>query len=176
MKYIPNLLSIIRIPLSLSLFLLVYNELLFVIIYLICGLTDILDGYIARRMYLQSKSGAKLDSLADLFMFGSILGVLIIWNSSAILKFIPLLIIITLVRTVNLFLVYYKFKQLAVIHTLGNKLTGLFAFTIPLFYIYFHNINILWFILVFALLASLEESFIICRIKELDLNYKGLFF
>lgn len=66
MKHLPNIISTIRIPLSISLILFIHHSLIFITIYLFCGVSDILDGYIARKTKSQSILGAKLDSIADL--------------------------------------------------------------------------------------------------------------
>ena len=68
MKNIPNTLSLIRMALSVIL-LFINNRFIFLTIYLICGLSDVLDGYIARRYRLETNLGAKLDSLADFIFF-----------------------------------------------------------------------------------------------------------
>ena len=68
MKQIPNLLSVSRIALCLPLLLVDAMTMPFWVLYLIAGLTDILDGFLARRWGVESKFGARLDSLAD-FVF-----------------------------------------------------------------------------------------------------------
>ena len=68
MKRIPDLLSASRIVLCLPLLLVDAMTLPFWVLYLIAGLTDILDGFLARRWGVESKFGARLDSLAD-FLF-----------------------------------------------------------------------------------------------------------
>ena len=68
MKRIPNLLSTSRNALCLPLLLVDAMTLPFWVLYLIAGLTDILDGFLARRWGAESKFGARLDSLAD-FLF-----------------------------------------------------------------------------------------------------------
>ena len=68
MKRIPNLLSASRIALCLPLLLVDAMTVPFWTLYLIAGLTDILDGFLARRWDVESKFGARLDSLAD-FVF-----------------------------------------------------------------------------------------------------------
>jgi Phosphatidylglycerophosphate synthase len=70
MKHVPNILSISRILLSIGLFFSVDNGTLFIIIYLICGISDAVDGYIARKNGTTSQFGARLDSIGDLVMFG----------------------------------------------------------------------------------------------------------
>ena len=65
---IPDLLSMSRIVLCLPLLIVDAMTIPFWVIYLIAGLTDILDGFLARRWGVESKFGARLDSLAD-FVF-----------------------------------------------------------------------------------------------------------
>lgn len=62
MKWIPNVLSVIRILLSVSLLTLMPATVLFWCIYGLGGLSDMADGYLARKMNAASKTGAALDS------------------------------------------------------------------------------------------------------------------
>ena len=73
MKYIPNVLSFSRIILSIVLFYLNPEKLPFILIYIICGITDILDGFIAHKINITSELGAKLDSFADMLIIFVIL-------------------------------------------------------------------------------------------------------
>ena len=52
-------------------------SLLFWILYIVCGISDILDGFIARSMKQESEFGAKLDSIADIIFISSVTIVLI---------------------------------------------------------------------------------------------------
>lgn len=75
---IPNILTIIRIilvPLYLFVFYTVEeNRILYAgIIYILAGLTDVLDGRIARKYNMISKLGAALDPLADKLMTFAVL-------------------------------------------------------------------------------------------------------
>ncbi|NLY66203.1 MAG: CDP-diacylglycerol--glycerol-3-phosphate 3-phosphatidyltransferase [Tissierellia bacterium] len=75
---IPNILTIIRIllvPLYLWVFYTVeQNRILYAgTIYILAGLTDVLDGYIARKYNMISKLGAALDPLADKLMTFAVL-------------------------------------------------------------------------------------------------------
>lgn len=65
MKNVPNEITIFRILLSISLFFIKPFSSLFLVIYLLCGFSDMIDGYIARKMNATSKLGAILDSIAD---------------------------------------------------------------------------------------------------------------
>ena len=68
MKRIPDFLSVSRIALCLPLLLVDAMTKPFWVLYLIAGLTDMLDGFLARRWGVESRFGARLDSLAD-FVF-----------------------------------------------------------------------------------------------------------
>lgn len=176
MKHLPNIITLIRIPLSISLVFFCHNYPVFIILYLICGFSDVFDGYIARKMNLQSITGAKLDSVADIFMYGVIIAVLIIWEQRGLINFIPILALICLIRCINIMIGYLKFRQLVMIHTLANKISGLLVFFIPILYIMSGNIKTIWPVAIFALLASIEETVIIIRMKKPELNRKSLFF
>ena len=67
MKFIPNILSSFRIFFSLFLIYLNPKKLLFIFIYIICGILDVLDGFIARKF------NATLDSIPDMIMIFVIL-------------------------------------------------------------------------------------------------------
>ena len=68
MKHIPNILSASRLALCLPLLLVDAMTIPFWVLYVMAGTTDMLDGFLARRLGVESKFGAKLDSLAD-FVF-----------------------------------------------------------------------------------------------------------
>jgi cardiolipin synthase len=64
---LPNQITVARfclIPIYLVVFFLVSKQLSFVVI-LLAGMTDVLDGYIARKFQLQTQTGELLDPLAD---------------------------------------------------------------------------------------------------------------
>ena len=77
-KYTEYILSVSRIILALGLLFINLNSLLFIIVYLLCGLTDIADGYIARKYRFESNLGAKIDSLADFILVMVILIVFVL--------------------------------------------------------------------------------------------------
>ena len=86
LKYVPNILTIIRfllIPIIL-LFLFSGNYLLAFIFFTISGITDILDGYIARKFNLVSNFGKLMDPLADKLTQISMLAALFFLNISSV--------------------------------------------------------------------------------------------
>ena len=83
MKHIPNILSCIRIALSLTLLILLQRPLPFAMLYLLCGLSDVADGWLARRFQAESILGAKLDSLGDVVFYGAAIAALMVWTDIA---------------------------------------------------------------------------------------------
>ena len=65
-KHIANVITGSRIIFSLPLLFISLPSAPFFILYLFCGLTDMVDGTIARRTGSVSKFGAKLDTVSDL--------------------------------------------------------------------------------------------------------------
>ena len=63
---VANSITVSRMLFSLALLVLPSRSLPFVVLYLLCGLTDVLDGFIARKLHTESEKGAMLDSIADL--------------------------------------------------------------------------------------------------------------
>ena len=157
MKRIPNLLSTSRIALCLPLLLVDAMTLPFWVLYLIAGLTDMLDGFLARRWGVESKFGARLDSLAD-FVFVLTVGY----------KFFPLLKLpdtlwmmiglIALVKMVNAICSYMVRHRIEYLHTKANKLTGLLLFVGMMAIGQSYFIPLAWTIACIALFAAIQEG------------------
>jgi cardiolipin synthase len=66
-KHLPNLLTAARLALSPYLFLLMFQHRYSTIIplFIIIGITDVVDGFLARRFGVSSRLGAYLDPIAD---------------------------------------------------------------------------------------------------------------
>jgi CDP-diacylglycerol--glycerol-3-phosphate 3-phosphatidyltransferase len=177
MRHLPNILSCFRIVLSPLLLLLADNPIPFVILYLFCGISDLVDGYIARRFKLQTLLGAKLDSLADFIFFSITFFLLLFYKGIEItLPVILCCIAITAIRTLNLLLTQNKFKQWGVMHTLGNKASGLILFlSMPICILVGqipHSITIL--LGTAAIFSSLEETLLLLTSTTYDANQKSI--
>jgi CDP-diacylglycerol--glycerol-3-phosphate 3-phosphatidyltransferase len=86
-----------------------------------------------------------------------------------ILRFIPVLIIIALIRVINVVIAAYKYRTFAIIHTLGNKITGLLVFFTPVL-ILLHNDMVLWLVCITAAISALEETLIHITANKLNLD------
>ena len=106
----------------------------FLIIYALSGLSDMLDGYLARKLGQSSTWGAKLDSAADLLLYTIALSLLIPVMRAILPGWIWWLVGFSLLlRLVVYFLSAVKFHRFASEHTLLNKLTSILIFPAPFF-------------------------------------------
>ena len=66
MKNIANYISISRIIMSIALLITKTFSIPFYILYVFCGISDMIDGFFARKYKVASEKGAKIDSIADI--------------------------------------------------------------------------------------------------------------
>lgn len=142
----------------------------FFVIYVICGVSDMLDGYIARKLSTESIFGEKLDSAADLIMVAVL--IIILYPFIDIPITISYWIIgIVIIRVLSMIIVFIRYKIFGMIHTVGNKITGFMLFLFPLII----QSELLIYILCMAgSISAIEELFIHLFSKEFDRNRKSI--
>ncbi|MBQ0038293.1 MAG: CDP-alcohol phosphatidyltransferase family protein [Clostridiales bacterium] len=139
MKHLANILTVSRILLSVVLFFPAPLSASFFVIYLLCGLTDMIDGPIARKSGTDCAFGARLDSVADLiFLLVCLIRLL------PVIVLLPLIWIwtalILLIRLVSFTAAYISRQKPLLLHTPANKMTGLLLFLLPMSF-HFVNVN-----------------------------------
>ena len=148
----------LRVLLSLLLLLLPLYSGAFFITYTLAGLTDALDGWLARRMKTVSEFGSKLDSLADLLFYGVLLFRLfpVLWEilPISIWYAVALIFLVHLASYVTAAVKYHRFTAL---HTKLNRLTGFSVFLLPYIFAISNGIVYSWAICILALAAAWEE-------------------
>ena len=127
MNRIPNIISALRILGAILLLLFYPASVAFWVIYGLCGISDMLDGYLARKLHAESKTGAVLDSVAD-----------ICFVACCAIRLIPVVHIptwlwiwagvIVAIKIVNQISALNVYKRFCFPHTKANKLTGLLLF------------------------------------------------
>ena len=128
-KYIANIITGSRMVLSLPLLLIPLTSAWFYVFYLLCGLSDMVDGTVARRTNSATEFGARLDTVSFVFMI------------VALIKFVPHLHIpvwlwiwigvIAMMKLGNAAGGFVRTKKLISPHTVLNKVTGLLLFLLP---------------------------------------------
>ncbi len=126
-----NTLTASRMLLAIVLLFMPVFSALFYAIYIICGMTDIADGFIARKTNTASDFGAKFDSIADL-VFVSICLIKILPVAELRIWIWVLVTMVALIKVINIVSGYVYQKKLVLMHTTANKLTGLLLFVLPL--------------------------------------------
>ncbi|KWW32502.1 MAG: CDP-diacylglycerol--glycerol-3-phosphate 3-phosphatidyltransferase [bacterium F083] len=160
MQQIPNLLSSLRIVLCLPLLLVDAMTVPFWVLYLIAGITDILDGFLARQWGVESKFGARLDSLAD-FLFVLAVGYkLFPWLKlpATLWMMIGLIALIKVVNAISSFVMKHRQGQSLFLHTKANKLIGFLLFVGMMTIGQSYYILVAWLIACIALFAAIQEG------------------
>ena len=136
-KHIPNLITSLRFVGSISLLFFSLESPVFRITYLLCGISDMIDGHIARRLNATTETGALLDSIADLCMI-SVCAIKLIPIISALPYWIWIWIgAIALIKVANIISSIVYLKKVVFPHTAANKITGLLIFiALPLLFFY----------------------------------------
>ena len=103
----------------------------FFALYLLAGLTDMIDGPVARKTHTATAFGAKLDTAAD-----------ILFAAVCLVKLLPVLNIplwmfiwiglIALIKIINIVSGFVIRKRFVSVHTPMNKATGALLFLLPL--------------------------------------------
>jgi CDP-diacylglycerol--glycerol-3-phosphate 3-phosphatidyltransferase len=133
MKLLPNILSISRMILAVSLFLFRPFSAIFITVYIVAVLTDAADGFLARRFSLQTKIGGDLDTLADFMLVGIMLIRIIPVMDFNILS-IAIIISIFALKGLALVVSYIKYKQVISLNTYLSKGLAVVAFLFPFLY------------------------------------------
>lgn len=127
---IANELSALRIILSVALLVPSALSPTFLALYATAGLTDMFDGFVARRTETESELGAKLDSAADITL--AIVCLAKILPAVAVPTWLWVWIaVIAVVRVANVVSGLVTGRHLIMLHTTANKAAGLVAFLVP---------------------------------------------
>ena len=124
---IPNLISVLRIAGSAGLLFCDVTGWPFWLLYTLCGISDMVDGWLARKLHAETKAGAILDSVSD-----------IVFVACCAYRLLPVLeipvwlwiwaVVIVFIKIVNQVSALVVCKRFFFPHTMANKLTGLLLF------------------------------------------------
>lgn len=173
-RNIANIITFLRIPLAILMFMSTPFSISFWCFYLCAGFTDIIDGTVARKMHQESFLGAKLDSLSDL-VFGSALTAFIIMNIKLPVELWFCILAIALIRFISYGIGFYKFHTFSALHTYANKITGALIFISPILFYILGTIYTCIFMCIMSVISAVEELVIIVRDKELNRNCVSVF-
>ena len=103
----------------------------FYVFYIAAGLSDMLDGFVARKTDTVSKLGARLDTMADfVFVVVCLIKLLPVLRISAWLY--GWIGIIALIKVINIISGFVVQKRFVTVHSVMNKVAGALLFLLPL--------------------------------------------
>ena len=126
-----NIITCVRIVCSIALLFCSVFSPAFYSLYVAAGISDMIDGTVARKTGTDSESGSKLDTAADFIL------VIV-----CLIKFVPAIhvptwlirwiVVIAVIKAISLISGYVMRKEIVVLHTTMNKVTGILLFVLPL--------------------------------------------
>ena len=141
--------------------------------YCLGGISDLLDGFVARKLDSHSDAGARLDSVADAVFAAAI--------AVTAIRSIPLpgwmwlcVCAIAFLRIVGYVIGFCKYRTFSSLHTYANKAAGVLIFAFPILFVTIGLTAAGVLLCVAAFVSSLEEVVITAKSKNLNRDCKGL--
>ena len=152
----PNIITLLRMAGSFGLLLCDVTGAAFWIIYVLCGISDIADGWLARKLNCVTRTGALLDSLADICFVACCA-----WKLLPILELPQWLWlwagVIVVIKVVNQLSALVMHGRCSFPHTLANKVTGFLLFiAVPMTFVSIIPISI---VAAIATFAAIQEGY-----------------
>ena len=162
-----NSITLIRVLCSIAILFCPVFSVAFYALYITAGLTDMADGWVARRTNTVSEFGAKLDTIAD-FVFVVV----------CIVKLLPILDIpswlyiwigvIAFIKIINIVSGYVVQRQFVAVHSVMNKVTGVLLFLLPLTFSFINLRYSAAVVCIIATFAAVQEGHFIRTKKSVE--------
>ena len=161
--------TLVRIAASALMLICPWRSAAFYAAYTVAGMSDALDGWVARKTGTACDFGARLDSVADLVFFGALLVRLL----PALWPALPGMLrgavgVVALVRLAAYAMAAIRHRRFVALHTPLNKLTGAAVFLLPYVLLVSSGVAHSWAVCAIALAAALQEGFLHLRGDDTD--------
>ena len=170
---LPDILSLSRVVGAVLLLFTTPLSLLFLAVYGYCCITDVLDGFLARRSRSENRQGQILDSTADIVLTVCLLACLIPflpWEG----WMITWIAIIAVIRIISLGIGSMRFGQIALLHTYGNKISAFLRYLAPFLLAFIDLTPMMVVLCTITTLTSLEDLYINLKSNSLDSNIRSI--
>ena len=161
-----NIITGIRIVLSVVLMFCQALSPTFYALYIAAGISDMIDGAVARKTGAVSELGSRLDTIAD-----------IVFVAVCLIKLLPVLhvplwlyiwiAVIAFIKVANIAVGFVGQKELISVHSMMNKLTGGLLFVLPLTLAFIDPRYSGAVVCIVATAAAIQEGYLIKR-KVMD--------
>lgn len=138
----------------------------FYVLYLLGGLSDVLDGIVARKTHTVSAFGARLDTIAD-FLFVVVLLFKLLSEIDVPMWLWIWMVAIAGIKIVNVIWGFVCTKRFIVEHTLLNKVTGVLLFLLP-FTLFWMDLEYgAMVVCVVATFSAIQEGYYVAKGREI---------
>ena len=161
-----NIITSCRVLCSMLLLFFPMTSIPFYVLYLFCGLSDVLDGIVARKTHTVSALGARLDTFAD-FIFVVILLIKIWLEMDVPIWLWTWMVAIGGIKTVNVIGGFVLAKRFIVEHTILNKITGVLLFLLPFTLLWVEFKHSAMVVCVVATISAIQEGYYIAKGREI---------
>ncbi|CAH0369293.1 unnamed protein product [Pelagomonas calceolata] len=172
LRHLPNALSLFRLacgPMLVAAYWETRPDITFCAMFVLGGLSDGADGYLARRLDLCSVFGAELDGRADTAFYSAMVVVSLRWYATELRHQLPLILATVLSHLLQWAVAYAKFGRLAAYHSVTGKLWGCSLF-FGCFYLFAsdgrHAARCAWLTCAPGLINNAHEISISCVLDE----------
>lgn len=154
---IANSITLFRIFGTISIIALKPFSKVFFTVYTLCGISDALDGFVARKTHTVSEFGSKLDSVADLFFYAVMICKILPAVYDTLNFAVWYFTVAVMIVKVALYVFHtVKNKTFMSNHTILNKITGFCVFLFPYL---FHSTEIAGEFCILTCVISIIASF-----------------
>ncbi len=178
-KLLPNQITGLRIILIVLMWILAFFNLPVLIGFalILAGLTDFLDGFLARRLDLATEFGSKFDSVADNQLFISIFIWVLFFYPEIFIQNYKFILFAVILNGLSLLIGWWKFNRFANLHLYSSKMAALtgYVFLIQLFLIGYHPIPLIICLLVY-ILSSTEALLLQLMLPSVDEHMGSILF
>jgi cardiolipin synthase (CMP-forming) len=152
------------------------NKQLFITLLSINLISDILDGFIARRFKLETEFGARLDSLADVGTYIMAFSGMIVLESAFVREHAIAFCVTMVMYAVPQIIALVRFQRTTSFHLYSSKITGylqgIFIFT---YFIFGYSPVYFYVMIVVSCIAYTEALILVLFLRGLRSNVKGLY-
>jgi len=161
-----NCITCVRIICSIALLFCVPLGGPFYIIYITAGISDMIDGFVARKTGKESEFGARLDTIADfIFMAACFIKLTPVFEFD---RYVYIWIaIIGVIKAINIIYGFVVYKKMISVHSISNKITGVMLFALPLLLHWFELEHLALVVCGVATIAAIHEGYY-CQTKRFE--------
>jgi len=166
---------ILAVPLLIALIWL-GDRTLFTWFLLISYSTDVIDGYLARKLKISSARGSQLDSIGDqITLVVGLIGLLVFENEFIKTNYI-LILIAFLPYILQMLIAFYKYGKATAFHTYLAKSSAVLQGVFILFTLFFAPVYRLFYLMIIiGVLETIEEITLIYMYDKWVDNVKGIY-